>query len=131
MRRHAVEAAVSYRRPMPDDIEQVTPIDEEIEQEWVRNSDDEFRSIGAHKPHDYVWQVTIGLAEFLREEPLESEMRREMDRVLRAVSGVSNVIEGDREVWDVAGSPTGEDLVRAAAGVVDGIAERAHELLGF
>jgi hypothetical protein len=116
---------------MPDDIEQVTPADDEIEQEWVRNSEDEFRSVSANKPHESMWQVTLGLAEFLREEPLESEMRREMDRVLRAVPGVSDVTEGDRELWAVAGSPRGEDLVRAAASVVDGIADRAHEQLGF
>lgn len=116
---------------MPDDVEQITPADDELEQEWVRRSDDEFRFVGAHKPYDYMWQVTLAIAEFLREEPLESEMRREMDRVLRAVPAVTDVTEGDREVWDVAGSPTGEDLVRAAASVVDDIADRAHEQLGF
>jgi hypothetical protein len=116
---------------MPDDIQQITPSDEELEQEWVRFSEDEFRSVGASKPVDYMWQVTLAIAEFLREEPLESEMRREMDRVLRAVPGVTDVTEGDREVWDVSGSPTGEDLVRAAVTVVDAIADRAHEQIRF
>ena len=116
---------------MLDEVIQATPMDDEVEEEWERMTDDEFRNISAGKPSNYMWQVTVALAEFLREEPLESEMRREMDRALRAVPGVTEVTEDDREIWDVDGSPSGQALAVAAAAVVDTIATRAHELLGF
>lgn len=116
---------------MADRIIRLTPMDEEIEQEWSREVDDEFRSISASKWHDGLWQVWIELANHLREEPLETEMRRGMEGALGAVAGVTNVTEGDREIWDVDGSPSPEALIEAAATVVDALAERAHELLGY
>jgi hypothetical protein len=116
---------------MADRIVRLTPADSEVEQEWSRETDDEFRGMTATKSDDYMWQLWVGLAEHLREEPLESEMRREMERALRTVPGVTDVTEGDREIWDVDGSPSPEALIEAAGTVVDALAERAHELLGY
>jgi hypothetical protein len=73
----------------------------------------------------------VSLAEFVRKEPIESEMRRAIDAALRAVPGVSGVEEADREVWAVHGTPTGEALVLAAGDVVDRLAGRVREQLGL
>lgn len=75
------------------------------------------------------WQVHVAVAEFLREDPLEGELRERMAAALGGVDGAEEVAEEDREVWLVTGSPSGEALVRAAAGVVDGLAGRARAYL--
>jgi hypothetical protein len=64
----------------------------------------------------------------VREEPLEREMREAIDAALRGVPGVKDVAEEDREVWVVAGDPSGEALVRAAAEAIDALQAkiRAH-----
>jgi hypothetical protein len=116
---------------MADRIVRLTPVDSEIEQEWSREVDDEFRGMTASRWPDGLWQLWVGLADHLRQEPLESEMRRAMESALRAVPGVDSVTEGDREMWDVEGSPSPEALIEAAGAVVDALAERAHDLLGY
>jgi hypothetical protein len=61
------------------------------------------------------------------EEPLEGELRRGMASALSGVAGVVAVDEEDREVWRVEGSPSGEELLRAAARVVDALADGARD----
>jgi hypothetical protein len=71
--------------------------------------------------------------EFIRVEPLESELRESTTAALLGVPGVDAVARQDREVWIVAGSPSGEALVRAAASVVDRYLSRTrgeYESLG-
>jgi hypothetical protein len=72
------------------------------------------------------WSVGVAVAEFLRTDPLESELRQQMAAALGSVDGAENVWEDDREVWGVTGNASGEALVRAAAGVVDNLAVRAR-----
>jgi hypothetical protein len=115
--------------PTPERIVQVPDDkrDEEVQEEWVRETDDQqVRGVGAWKPYDDDWRVNLWVAEFLREEPLESEMRQSMTSLLMQVDGVHQVIEEDREQWIAVGSPSGVDLVRAAASVVDALADRAR-----
>lgn len=103
--------------------------DDELEEEWVRlTSDPEVRGVGANKWREegVGWQVTVFVAEFLRDDPLEAEMRLAMGEALRAVPGVTDVYEEDREIWNVSGDPSGADLVQAAATVVDGLADRSR-----
>jgi len=73
------------------------------------------------------WSVIVGVMEFIREDPLEAEIRQAMAAELRAARGVARVSEEDREIWVVDGSPSGEELTRAAAKVVDRFAERTRE----
>jgi hypothetical protein len=47
-----------------------------------------------------------------------------MDSALTAVPGVTSAHNGSWEAWDVAGSPSGEALCRAAVTVVDYLAPR-------
>jgi hypothetical protein len=97
--------------------------DDELAEEWVRRtSEPDVRGVGAARRRDageWAWLVTIYAAEFVREDPLEQRMRAAVDAALRAVPGVEDVAEEDREVWIVAGDPSGEALVRAAADALD------------
>jgi hypothetical protein len=73
------------------------------------------------------WNVTVAVMEFVREEPLEGELRRRIAAALRSVEGVESAEEMDREVWFVTGTPSGEALVRATAGVVDDLAGQTRD----
>ena len=102
-------------------------------QEWVRETDDDdVRGVGAlQREADgrWNWQVGVSVAEFLREEPLEGEMRVAVERAIRSVPGVAEVVEEDREVWILSGNPSGEDLVRAVGEAVDRLAPAARAYL--
>jgi hypothetical protein len=75
------------------------------------------------------WNVTVAVMEFVREDPLESELRRRI-AALRSVRGVQTADEMDREVWFVTGTPSGDTLVRAAAEVVDDLAGQTRAYAG-
>lgn len=93
---------------------------------WIRETDDpDIRNVEATRT-ELEWQVTVWVAEFLREEPLEGELHRGINIALSAVPGVSEVIEEDREIWAVTGQPSGRELVEVAARVVDALAVRAR-----
>jgi hypothetical protein len=127
-----------WKVPMPEDpdaIKQISPRDPEIEEEWVRETRESWiRGVGAYKISDedaeFRWQVSVGAMEFVREGSLESELRSTIDFALRLVTGVTDVVEFDREVWGVSGSPTGRELVQAVADAVDDFAERIRENYG-
>jgi hypothetical protein len=98
-------------------------------QEWVRETDDDVRGVGALQREArgrWTWQVFVSVAEFLREEPLEGEMRAAVDHAIRSVAGVTEVAEEDREVWILSGEPSGEELVRSVGEAVDRLASRAR-----
>ena len=76
------------------------------------------------------WNVTVAVMEFVREDPLESELRRRIAAALRSVGGVETAGEMDREVWFVTGTPSGDALVRAAAEVVDDLAGQTRAYAG-
>ncbi|HEY5360356.1 MAG TPA: hypothetical protein VIJ82_22160 [Streptosporangiaceae bacterium] len=120
---------------MSDEIQQVPSAElrEDAGEGWERLVDDaDIRGISAYRivlGEQPYWSVEVSLAEFLREEPLESELRRQMATALEAVPGAEVVDEEDRESWFVSGSPSGEALVRAAGQVVDQLAARARAYL--
>lgn len=96
-------------------------------EEWVRRTDDlDLRGVLASRYSADSWGVGVHVAEFVREEPLESELRTGVDAALRAVPGVRTVDEEDREVWFVTGDASGEALVRAVSEVVDRLAPRVQ-----
>jgi hypothetical protein len=70
------------------------------------------------------WQVAIWAMEYVRSDPLETELRRQIVHALQTVNGVSAAEEQDREQWFVTGTPAGRDLVAAAARVVDDLADQ-------
>ena len=114
---------------MSDQIRRLSDDEVDGDEGWIRETDEpELRDLEASR-YDEDWQVTVAVAEFLREEPLEGELRRGMASALNEVAGVVAVNEEDREVWHVEGSPSGEELLRAAARVVDALADAARDQL--
>ena len=96
---------------------------------WQRLTEEpDVRGVEAIRLDDaeWPWIVSVWVMEFVREDPLESELRDAMLAALRRVEGAAAVAEEDREVWIVAGTPSGEALVRAAAEVVDAMADRTR-----
>src|SRR5947209_13444984 len=99
--------------------ERVKPLDSEVAEEWVRKTGEpDVRGVRATRllqGGDWPWRVTIWAAEFVREDPLEQELRDSVRAALTAVKGVTRAEEEDRELWAVAGQADGEALVKAAA----------------
>jgi hypothetical protein len=116
---------------MSDEIEQIEPEDEEISEVWQRLTDEpDVRGVEAWTlpPGEGAdWVVGVTVQEFFRQDPLGIELRQRMHSSLRAVAGVTSVGEHDNESWAVTGNPSGEALTRAAANVVDDLADRLRE----
>lgn len=107
--------------------EMVRVPDDEVDgdEAWERMTDQpELRNVEAIRT-EANWQVHVWVAEYVREEPLESELCDRMTQALQAVPGATRVIQEDREVWSVDGTPGGDRLLKAACRVVDDLADRA------
>ena len=120
------EAADRYHRRVTDEIE-LLPADEvDVDEVWSRQTDEpDVRGVEAARWDEIGgWQVDVNVQEFFREDPLGVELRQRMARALRAVDAVASVEEQDNETWFVTGTPSGEELARAAANVVDDMADR-------
>lgn len=98
---------------------------DDVDEAWEREVDDEVRGVYAGSQTGG-WQVTVLVMEFVREEPLEGELRRRIGVALRSVEGVETAGEQDTEVWFVTGTPAGEALVRAVGEVVDDLADQTR-----
>ena len=100
---------------------------DDADEAWEREVDDEVRAVEAYRI-DFVggWQVMVEVMEFVREEPLEGELRRRIAAALRSVEGVETADEEDTEVWFVTGAPAGEALVRAVGEVLDDLADQTR-----
>ena len=116
---------------MADGVRRVPDDEVDGEEGWDRLVNDDVRGVEAIRVGDgeWPWQVILAVAEFVREDPLETELRERVAAVLRAVPGVTDVAEEDREVWIVEGQPSGEALVSAAARVVDDLAPRLRDFM--
>ena len=100
----------------PIEVKRIEPIDNSILEEWTRVTDNEdVLGVSASKSADGDWQVFINVAEFIREEPLESKLYQRITESLTGIDGVVEVIHEDREVWLVRGDVTGEALVRSSS----------------
>jgi hypothetical protein len=103
---------------------------DDADEAWERDievDDGEVRWVGAARiAFAGGWNVTVAVMEFVREEPLEGELRRRIVAALRSAEGVETADEMDREVWFVTGVPSGGALVRAVAEVLDDLAERTR-----
>ena len=114
---------------MSDDVQRIESSDPEISEEWLRETDEpEVRGVGAHYAEEGGWIVDIWVQEFFRQGPLGTELRQRIQAALRGVDGVTSVEEHDNESWQVSGAPSGEALTRAAARVVDDMADRLREV---
>lgn len=76
---------------------------------------------------DWPWRFTFAALEFVRSEPLESDLRGALWTALEQVPGVTDVVSEDREVVLVAGSPAGLALITAATQVIDRFANEIED----
>jgi hypothetical protein len=113
-----------------DDVQQV--LLDDADEAWERMVDDrDVRGVEAIRIDDLGgWQVAVAVMEFVREDPLESELRQRIAGALRSVRGVESAEEEDREVWFVSGSPSGQALVQAVSGVLDEFADQTRVVAG-
>ena len=103
-------------------------MDPSLTEEWLRETDEpEIRAVSAVRWVDGDCQVAIWAQEFFRDGPLGVELRQRVASALRAVAGVTSAEEQDNEKWYVTGTPSGEALTRAAASVVDAMADRLRD----
>ncbi|MBL8733967.1 MAG: hypothetical protein JNN13_16465 [Planctomycetes bacterium] len=113
-------------------IEQVEPEDQEIIEEWVRKTDEgDLLGVGSSRSSDpdWPWQVFVSVMEFIREDPLESELADAVTAALARVPGVAEAHQVDREAWAIKGQASGYALTSAAARVVDQFAPRTRVVL--
>jgi hypothetical protein len=106
-------------------VRRIEPLDEEVLEEWQRVTDEkDILGVGASlvAGQDWPWTVFISVAEFIRREPLQTQLRSSMTGALNGVPGVLEALQDDRETWLVRGQVGGEALVRAGAAVVDRLA---------
>jgi hypothetical protein len=126
-----------YDPAMNDDIRRIQPEDREILEEWLRETDEpEVRAVGACRVANWQqevigwpgdgdgWTIDVWAMEFVRSDPLETELRQRIANALRGVSGVTHVAEHDRESWFLTGTTSGETLISAAAQVIDELADQ-------
>jgi hypothetical protein len=113
---------------MTGDVRQTTPPDEEISECWERLPADEIYLRGVEactgEFFEGQWQVSWHAGEYFRDDPLGVELRQRFRSALGAVPGVTSVQDIRWETWEVGGTPSGEELCRAAAAVVDEFADR-------
>jgi hypothetical protein len=82
-------------------------MDESNAEEWERLTDDpDLGGVEACRSEDDGWRVTLGVAEFVRREPLESELVAGVEAAIRSVPGVTGVWHEDREQWVARGTPS-------------------------
>ena len=116
---------------MPGDIRQIEPEDDAIQEEWLRETDEpDIGTISAARIDEIGgWLVAIWTMEAVNSnDPLDNELRQRVTSALASAPGVISAFEHDNEQWFVSGSPTGTELLQAAAHVVDDLADqiRAH-----
>lgn len=120
---------------MTEEVQQVAlPTgDDSCDEAWERLTDEpSVRGVNSGRwADDGTWQVTIWAQEFFRGDPLGTELRERVVSALESVEGAISVTEHDNESWDVCGTPSGEALTRAAANVVDDLADRLRQALGL
>jgi len=108
------------------EVLQLVPADSECLEEWIRVTDEKDLfgvCVTRFRQGDWPWRVSIHAAEFIRDDPLQSQVFDAITSALNAAPGASRAVQEDREVWLVQGSLTGEVLVRSCAAVLDRLAE--------
>lgn len=106
------------------EVKRIDPMDDAIIEEWTRViKNEDILGVSASKYADGDWHVFINVAEFIREEPLESKLHQRITDSLAGIDGVVEVIHEDREVWLVRGDVTGEALVRSSSAALNELHE--------
>jgi hypothetical protein len=110
-----------------EEVHQVLVVDDGVTEAWQRLADDPVerfaRGVSVSRWDDGQWQVWIWAQEGFRQGPTGTELRQRMVSALVAVEGVTSVEDWDNESWCVLGTPSGKALTRAAANVLDDLAD--------
>jgi hypothetical protein len=88
------------------------------EEEWIRVTEEEnILGVCATRTGDgdWPWQVSIYVAEFVRAEPLRSQLVDTITAALASIRGVTRAAQEDREVWAIQGNVGGEALIQACS----------------
>lgn len=103
----------------------------EAEEEWLRQTDDDdIRGSSALRVGE-IWRVRVNALEFIRQEPLEYTIRDAVTGALMEVRGVVDLSSEDRELWRIAGTPSGEDLLAAVGRVTDELADDIRDAINL
>jgi len=89
---------------------------------WVRvSTDPHLRSVEAvRNDSGGGWSVSVALMKFVHpEHAVYRELRQAIEDAIKSVPGVIEVEHELNEAWWVSGSPSGQDLARAVAHVLD------------
>lgn len=106
-------------------VEQVESEDDEALEQWVRVTEEQhILGVCAERSDGkWPWRVEIFVAEYIREEPLQSELHNAITAALKRVPGVNKAVQEDREVWVVKGKVAGDALVRACSTALNRLAD--------
>jgi len=121
-----LDGAVTVSEVVSDAISRT---DIEGQEVWVRMSTEpHLRSVEAVENEGGGWCVAVGVMEFVRpEHAVYPELRQAIEDAIESVPGVIEVEREVNDVWWVSGSPSGEDLARAVAQVLDEHADRLRD----
>ena len=89
---------------------------------WVRvGTEPNLRSVEAvQNESGGGWSVSVGAMKFVHpEHGTYRELRQAIEDAIKSVPGVTEVEHEINDVWWASGSPSGEDLARAVAHVLD------------
>jgi hypothetical protein len=114
------------------EVRQIQPLDDTILEEWKRVTEDQdILGVNASRTNDstWPWTVYINAAEFIRTEPLQSELHQLITDALNSIPGVIMAVHSDREVWVVQGDVSGEALIRSCAEVLDRLYDALHDAI--
>lgn len=100
---------------------------EHLDDTWISQDGDDLLGVQVNAEDPTHHAVFVNVMEFLRTEPTESRVRAAIADALRAVEGVDEVVEEDRETWVVSGAASGDALIRAAAATLDGLSAELAE----
>jgi hypothetical protein len=101
----------------------------EGQEAWIRMSTEpHLRSVEAVKNEGGGWSVTVAVMEFVRpEHAAYPELQQAIEDAIESVPGVTEVEREVNDVWWASGTPSGEDLTRAVADVLDEHADRLRD----
>jgi hypothetical protein len=97
---------------------------------WVRvSTEPHLRSVEAAKNESGGgWSVSVAAMKIVRPEHAACrELREAIEDAIKAVPGVTEVEREVNEAWWASGYPSGEDLARAVAHVLDQHADRLRD----
>lgn len=117
--------------PVNDVVQQVQSDEDDVDEIWHRfTGEPEIRGVEAARIDDIGgWLVWVMAQDFFCQDRLGAELRQRVASALGSVDRVTSIDSHDIVSWFVTGTPSGEALTRAAAHVVDDLADRLREAM--